>query len=218
MPKEYSVVLCGDEDEPTGRDKILQKFAPGKNATDSTEACRQTVDVNGTETLIELVAFDSCATDEAMLRYLIEYADAFVFVFSRFSPHTLETVQRYRDVVQHALQAKGISRDSDEVCFALIGNADTELPVVAGTSSSREELKENLRMKGKLMAQSWGCPYLEVNTAEEETHGVEEAIICIGQAIKSSEKPDLGRGLSTRKSKPPQRFLMRRMLSRFMSG
>lgn len=75
-------------------------------------------------------------TDQAMLRYQIEYAEAFAFVFSLYSPKTLETAQTLYAKVQGAARNQhNIITMSDydkssggmSVPVFLIGNRDADL-------------------------------------------------------------------------------------------
>lgn len=69
-----------------------------------------------------------------MLRYQIEYADAFAFVFSLYSPKTLETAQRLRDKIEGAarnhhniITMSEYERPGMRVPVFLIGNRDVDL-------------------------------------------------------------------------------------------
>lgn len=70
-----------------------------------------------------------------MLRYQIEYAEAFAFVFSLYSPQSLETAQKLHDKIERAARNhhniitmseydKGGGMD---VPVFLIGNRDADL-------------------------------------------------------------------------------------------
>lgn len=85
-------------------------------------------------------------TDQAMLRYQIEYAEAFAFVFSLYSPKTLETAQTLHDKVQAAARNHhNIVTMSDydkasggmTVPVFLIGNRDADLAPPQGEFSFR---------------------------------------------------------------------------------
>lgn len=69
-----------------------------------------------------------------MLRYQIEYADAFAFVFSLYSPKTLDMAQRLRDKIEGAarnhhniITMSEYERPGMRVPVFLIGNRDADL-------------------------------------------------------------------------------------------
>lgn len=95
--------------------------------------CRKLVDISGTQTNVELLEFGPL-TDQAMLRYQVEYADAFAFVFSLYSAKTLETAQKLHDKVERAARnhhnivtMSEYERTGMSVPVFLIGNRDGDL-------------------------------------------------------------------------------------------
>lgn len=105
--------------------------------------CRKLLDISGRDTTVELLEMGP-ETDQAMLRYQIEYADAFAFVFSLYSPKTLETAQTLHDKVQGAARNyHNIVTMSDydkasggmAVPVFLIGNRDADLAPPQGEFS-----------------------------------------------------------------------------------
>ena len=77
-----------------------------------------------------------------MLRYQIEYADAFAFVFSLYSPKTLEMAQRLRDKIECAarnhhniITMSEYERPGMRVPVFLIGNRDADLAPPQGEFS-----------------------------------------------------------------------------------
>lgn len=95
--------------------------------------CRKLVDISGTQTTVELLEFGPL-TDQAMLRYQVEYADAFAFVFSLYSAKTLETAQKLHDKVEMAARnhhnivtMSEYERTGMSVPVFLIGNRDGDL-------------------------------------------------------------------------------------------
>jgi hypothetical protein len=104
-----------------------------RSAPDNDGRCRKLMDISGTATAIELLELGP-ETDTAMLRYQVEYADAFAFVFSLYSPKTLETAQKLHDkVAGSARNHHNIITMSDYegpgmmVPVFLIGNRDEDL-------------------------------------------------------------------------------------------
>lgn len=173
---EYSIVICADDDEYAGRNKIIQKvchlslvstlshppltlcsqFAsledpgiirPGTSAGAGHDGrCRKLLDISGRDTTVELLEMGP-ETDQAMLRYQIEYADAFAFVFSLYSQKTLETAQTLHDKVQGAARNyHNIVTMSDydkasggmTVPVFLIGNRDADLAPPQGEFSCQD--------------------------------------------------------------------------------
>lgn len=182
---EYSIVICADDDEYAGRNKIIQKvrvtsdalcplpmfadinrprrpqFAsledpgiirPGTSAGAGYDGrCRKLLDISGRQTTVELLEMGP-ETDQAMLRYQIEYAEAFAFVFSLYSPKTLETAQTLYDKVQGAARSQQnvvTMSDYDKAAAAaggggvsvpvfLIGNRDGDLAPPQGEFSFSE--------------------------------------------------------------------------------
>lgn len=105
---------------------------PG-NAADNDGRCRKLMDISGATTAVELLELGP-ETDTAMLRYQVEYADAFAFVFSLYSPKTLETAQKLRDKVAGAarnhhniITMSDYERPGMTVPVFLIGNRDEDL-------------------------------------------------------------------------------------------
>lgn len=103
------------------------------NAADNDGRCRKLMDISGAATAVELLELGP-ETDTAMLRYQVEYADAFAFVFSLYSPKTLETAQRLRDKVAGAarnhhniITMSDYERPGMTVPVFLIGNRDEDL-------------------------------------------------------------------------------------------
>lgn len=105
---------------------------PG-NGPDSDGRCRKLMDISGAGTAVELLELGP-ETDPAMLRYQIEYADAFAFVFSLYSAKTLETAQKLHDKVEGAarnhhniITMSDYERPGMKVPVFLIGNRDEDL-------------------------------------------------------------------------------------------
>lgn len=100
------------------------------------------MDISGTQATIEMLEMGP-ETDQAMLRYQIEYAEAFAFVFSLYSPKTLETAQRLRDKVERAARnhhnivtmSEYESEGGMGVPVFLIGNRDGDLAPPQGEST-----------------------------------------------------------------------------------
>lgn len=101
------------------------------------------VDISGRETTVELLEMGP-ETDQAMLRYQIEYAEAFAFVFSLYSPKTLETARKLYDKVQGAARNHHNIVTMSEydkgaggmtVPVFLIGNRDGDLAPPQGESA-----------------------------------------------------------------------------------
>ncbi|KAK7745373.1 hypothetical protein SLS53_002869 [Cytospora paraplurivora] len=142
-PPEYSIVVSADDDEYAGRTKVLQKFASNDDPSsgqDHDGRCRKLLDISGTQTSVELLELGP-ETDAAMLRYQIEYADAFAFVFSLYSPKTLETARRLRDKIEGAarnhhniITMSEYERPGMRVPVFLIGNRDGDLAPPQGKS------------------------------------------------------------------------------------
>lgn len=113
--------------------------------------CRKLLDISGRQTTVELLEMGP-ETDQAMLRYQIEYAEAFAFVFSLYSPKTLETAQTLHDKVQGAARSQQnivTMSDYDKAAAAaggggvsvpvfLIGNRDGDLAPPQGEFSFPE--------------------------------------------------------------------------------
>lgn len=59
------------------------------------------MDISGLTTAVELLEMGP-GTDSAMLRYQVEYAEAFAFVFSLYAGSTLETAARLHATVERA--------------------------------------------------------------------------------------------------------------------
>lgn len=103
-------------------------------ATDQDRRCRKLMDISGLHTSVELLEMGP-ETDQAMLRYQVEYAEAFAFVFSLYSAKTLETAQKLHDKVERgARNHHNIITMSDydkdggmSVPVFLIGNRDGDL-------------------------------------------------------------------------------------------
>lgn len=99
------------------------------------------MDVSGTTTTVELLELGP-ETDQAMLRYQVEYAEAFAFVFSLYSPSSLETAQRLHDKVEMAARNHHNIVTMSEydkgggmnVPVFLIGNRDGDLAPPQGES------------------------------------------------------------------------------------
>ncbi|CAN8098831.1 unnamed protein product [Discula destructiva] len=259
-PPEYSVVICADDDEYAGRSKVLEKFlssddlgdgpttptAPssGSNSNSSTGAitaqahddrrCRKLMDISGLATAVELLEMGP-GTDQAMLRYQVEYAEAFAFVFSLYAGSTLETAQRLRDKVERgARNHHNIITMSDyhkdggmTVPVFLIGNRDPDLAPpqemeegegfspTAFAERAEAEIKVQ-RDKAQELAQLWGCAYFEVDTSKKQgDSGIDEAISGIGHFIKATERPSTSSTASFRTPmKPPKQYRIRRFLGK----
>lgn len=92
------------------------------------------MDISGTQTVVEMLEMGP-DTDQAMLRYQVEYADAFAFVFSLYSAKTLETAQALHDKVERAARnlhnivtmSEYESGGGMTVPVFLIGNRDGDL-------------------------------------------------------------------------------------------
>lgn len=96
------------------------------------------MDISGLTTAVELLEMGP-ATDSAMLRYQVEYAEAFAFVFSLYSGSTLETTVRLHATVERAARnhhnivtmseydAWGKEGGGMAVPVFLIGNLDADL-------------------------------------------------------------------------------------------
>lgn len=101
------------------------------------------MDISGTQATIEMLEMGP-ETDQAMLRYQIEYAEAFAFVFSLYSPKTLETAQKLRDQVERAARnhhnivtmGEYESEGNLGVPVFLIGNRDGDLAPPQGESTN----------------------------------------------------------------------------------
>ncbi|ROW16282.1 hypothetical protein VPNG_01858 [Cytospora leucostoma] len=234
-PPEYSIVVSADDDEYAGRTKVLQKFATNddpSNGQDHDGRCRKLLDISGTQTSVELLELGP-ETDAAMLRYQIEYADAFAFVFSLYSPKTLETAKRLRDKIEGAarnhhniITMTEYERPGMRVPVFLIGNRDGDLAPpqdMGGKDFSPTTFKENaeaemraLRDKAKGLAQEWKCAYFEVDTSSGgEEHGVDEAVMGIGHFIRAAERPSTASTTSfSTPMKPPKQYRIRRFLGR----
>lgn len=94
---------------------------------------RKLVEISGTQTIVELLEFGPL-TDQAMLRYQVEYADAFAFVFSLYSAKTLEMAQKLHDTVERAarnhhniITMSEYEKSGMTVPVFLIGNRDSDL-------------------------------------------------------------------------------------------
>lgn len=235
-PPEYSIVVSADDDEYAGRTKVLQKFAsnddPSSDALDHDGRCRKLLDISGTQTAVELLELGPL-TDAAMLRYQIEYADAFAFVFSLYSPKTLETAQRLRDKIEGAarnhhniITMSEYERPGMRVPVFLIGNRDADLAPpqemgegdfspIAFREKAEAEMRA-LREKAKDLAQQWKCAYFEVDTsASGEDHGVDEAVTGIGHFIRAAERPSTASTTSfSTPMKPPKQYRIRRFLGK----
>ncbi|POS71153.1 hypothetical protein DHEL01_v210452 [Diaporthe helianthi] len=233
-PGEYSIVICADDDEYAGRSKILQKFMPSddpSSASDNDGRCRKLMDISGAATAVELLELGP-ETDTAMLRYQVEYADAFAFVFSLYSPKTLESAQKLHDKVAGAarnhhniITMSDYERPGMTVPVFLIGNRDEDLAPpqeleegdfspTAFNENAEAELRA-VREKGRAMAQEWKCAYFEVDTSKSGEHGVDEAITGIGHIIKAEERPSTSSTASFRTPmKPPKQYRIRRFLGR----
>ncbi|PSR92114.1 hypothetical protein BD289DRAFT_429520 [Coniella lustricola] len=191
------------------------------------------IDISGTSTIVELLELGP-ETDQAMLRYQIEYAEAFAFVFSLYSPQSLETAQKLHDKIERAARNhhnivtmseydKGGGMD---VPVFLIGNRDGDLAPpqemeegnfspTAFDENAEADMKVQ-REKAKELAQQWGCAYFEVDTSlKRGEHGVDEAIMGIGHFIKATQRPSTSSTASFRAPmKPPKQYRIRRFLGR----
>lgn len=92
------------------------------------------MDISGLGTSVELLEMGP-ETDQAMLRYQVEYAEAFAFVFSLYSAKTLETAQKLHDKVERGarnhhniITMSEYEKDGGmTVPVFLIGNRDGDL-------------------------------------------------------------------------------------------
>ncbi|KUI67016.1 Ras-related protein Rap-2c [Cytospora mali] len=234
-PPEYSIVISADDDEYAGRTKILQRFVTNDDPSDGLDhdgRYRKLLDISGIQTAVELLELGP-QTDAAMLRYQIEYADAFAFVFSLYSPKTLDMAQRLRDKIEgtarnhhNIITMSEYERPGMRVPVFLIGNRDGDLAppqdMEEGTFSpttfreNAEAEMRALREKAKALAQEWKCAYFEVDTSKcGEEHGVDEAVTGIGHFIRAAERPSTASTTSfSTPMKPPKQYRIRRFLGR----
>ncbi|KAJ4397005.1 hypothetical protein N0V93_001229 [Gnomoniopsis smithogilvyi] len=256
-PPEYSVVICADDDEYAGRAKLLQKFlssddpstaassgssgaastaaaAAAAAAADHDRRCRKLMDISGLTTSVELLEMGP-ETDQAMLRYQVEYAEAFAFVFSLYSAKTLETAQKLHDKVERGarnhhniITMSEYEKDGGmTVPVFLIGNRDGDLAPPQemedeedfSPSAFNEKAEAEMKVqrdKAKEIAQLWGCAYFEIDTSKKHGEsGIDEAITGIGHFIKATERPTTSSTASFRTPmKPPKQYRIRRLLGR----
>lgn len=103
-------------------------------AAENDRRCRKLMDISGLSTSVELLEMGP-ETDQAMLRYQVEYAEAFAFVFSLYSAKTLETAQKLHDKVERGarnhhniITMSEYEKDGGmTVPVFLIGNRDGDL-------------------------------------------------------------------------------------------
>jgi hypothetical protein len=110
------------------------------------------MDISGAATAVELLELGP-ETDTAMLRYQVEYADAFAFVFSLYSPKTLETAQKLRDKVagsarnhHNIITMSDYERPGMTVPVFLIGNRDEDLAPPQGELQRRSRPYDQRRV------------------------------------------------------------------------
>lgn len=229
-----AVLISGDEDSYTGRDKILfaTRLASGPashtdgrlSSVPSGERSVRTSQSSGS-TFELMDAPPSWHRSSSVLEYHVKYGQGFVFVFNMSSPKTLDLVREMLEAVIRTRTALGLVCDGGRpgsLPVVLVGNVDGNLRRREdGPRSQNQATTASVRAEAAILAERWGHEFFEVDTgsAAALSEGANEVVLAILQRIeeaKRTRRSGVGYGFS--EVKAPQRLLVRRTVGRMLPG
>lgn len=232
---KYAVLISGDEDRYTGRDRILlaTRLASGPaSRTDGRIPSVPSTKPRGREkqsaglTAVQLMdAPPSWHRSARTLEYHVKYAHGFMFVFNMSSWETLELAREMLEAVMHTAVALGL------VCsgggpgsspVVLVGNVDENLCRREDDSRAQNEATTaSVRAEAAVLAERWGCKFFEADTGSDATlsEGADEVVLMMMQGLEEDNRTQRsGIGYEFSEVKAPQRLLVRRTISRILPG
>lgn len=239
---KYAIVISGDEDQYTGRDRILSATGSVSVPTKRTDGKASSVFlaelVPRTRQPPSLAGFElidappSWHRSAPMLEYHVKYAQGFVFVFNMTSQETLDLAREMCDAVMHTASALGLIGDGKgpgSIPVILVGNVDKDLRrrqdiAKEGLANSRARDRTttaSIRAEAVRLAERWGCELFLVDTGNVAglSGGGNEAFSALTRKIEENRR-NHGSGVvyGFSETKPPQRLLIRRTVGRILPG
>lgn len=235
-------MISGDEDEFTGRDRILSAtgsvLSPTKRTDSKAFSVSSAEPVPRTRQTPSLADFElidappSWHRSAPMLEYHVKYAQGFVFVFSMSSQETLDLAREMCDAVMHTASALGLIGDGNglgSIPMILVGNIDKDLrrrrdtakEEPANSRARDRATTASIRVEAAKLAARWGCELFEVDTSSVAgiSRGGNKAFFTLIRKIEETRR-NQGSGVvyGFSETKPPQRLLIRRTVGRILPG
>ncbi|KAL1878679.1 hypothetical protein Daus18300_001954 [Diaporthe australafricana] len=235
-----AVLFSGDEDQYTGRDRILSATrltsatasrSDGKaSSVPSAKSDVRTRQLSSTPGIELMDAPPSRHKSAPMLEYHVKYANGFVFVFNMSSRDALELVEEMLDAVMQAATVLGLvgrGHGPVSVPVVLVGNAGENQhrreDDPKDTASPRAQDQDNavcIRREAAMLAERWRCELFEVDTSKGDiSSSADEAFSALLRRIEEAKRlRGSGFVYGFSEVKVPQRLLVRRTVGRILPG
>lgn len=234
---ECAVLISGDEEAYTGRDRVLlaARRAPGPagrthgkvSSVPSTERNVRTMQSRSRKDIELMDPPPSWHRSAPMLEYHVKYAHGFVFVFNMSSLETLQLVKEMFEAVINAAAALGLVGDGGgrgSLPIVLVGNVDENLRRREDDPRAQDQNQATAASVGAeaaMLAERWGCQLFEVDTGSGDalSESASEAFLAVLRRIEEARRPrEPGVVYGFSGMRAPQRLLFRRTVGRVLPG
>lgn len=230
-----AVLISGDEDPYTGRDRILLATRLASGPASRTDGRfpsvppkkwrvreKQSAGVAGVQLMDAPPSWHRSART---LEYHVKYAHGFIFVFNMSSWETLELAREMLEAVMHTAVALGLVCSGDgpgSLPVILVGNVDENLCRREDDPRAQNEATTApVRAEAAMLAERWGCKFFEPDTDSDValSEGADEVVLMVMQGLEEANRTRRsGIGYEFSEVKAPQRLLVRRTMSRILPG
>lgn len=232
-PDKYVVLISGDEDPYTGRDRILlaTRLAsgpasrtdgrfPSVPSTKRRGRAKQSAGMTGVQLMDAPPSWHRSART---LEYHVKYAHGFMFVFNMSSWETFELAREMLEAVMHTAVALGLAGGGPgSLPVVLVGNVDKNLCRREDDLRAQDAATTaSVRAEAVMLAERWGCKFFEADTGSDValSEGADEVVLMVMQGLEeANHNRRSGIGYEFSEVKAPQRLLVRRTMSRILPG